>query len=152
MHKNYKIFISLLIVSCIMFALPMPVYAESPGSIEDIVHEELQYIFGPDADISFSLTPSNQYPYHIGIQHDDKWINVYIPDPMSMYEHDDFIELSELENRILETQSNIHIVYMCVLGLSCIVLIILVILLATRISFRKELEEKERKNKNWSNY
>ena len=149
MHKNYKIFISLLIVISIMFVLPMPVYAESQDSIEDIVHEELQYIFGPDADISFSLTQSNQYPYHIGIQYDGEWINVYIPDPMSMYEHDDFIELSELENQIMETQSNIYIVYMCMLGLSCMVLIILVILLATRISFRKELEEKERKFRSW---
>ena len=152
MHKNYKIIISLLIVICIMFVLPMPVYAESQDSIEDIVHEELQYIFGPDADISFSLTPSNQYPYHIGIQYDGEWINVYIPDPISMYEHDDFIELSELENQIIETQSNIHIVYLCMLGLSCMVLIILVILLATRISFRKELEERDTKNKKWLNY
>ena len=149
MHKNYKIIVSLLIVISIMFVLPMPVYAESQDSIEDIVHEELQYIFGPDADISFSLTQSNQYPYHIGIQYDGEWINVYIPDPMSMYEHDDFIELSELEKQIMETQSNIHIVHMCMLGLSCMVLIILVILLATRISFRKELEEKERKFRSW---
>ena len=150
MRKNYKIFISLLIVICIMFALPMPVYAENKEpSIDEIVEQELQYIFGQDADISFSLTKTNRCPYQIGIQHNGEWIDVYIPDPVSMYQADDFLNLGDMEERVIKMESNIQIAYFCIFCLIIVLLFVLGVLLATRINFRRELDERDRKTKVW---
>ena len=150
MHKNYKIFISLLIVICIMFALPMQVYAENQEpSIDEVVEQELQYIFGQDADISFSLTKTNRCPYQIGIQHNGEWIDVYIPDPVSMYEADDFLNLGDMEERVVKMESNIRIAYFCIFCLIIVLLFVLGVLLATRINFRRELDERDRKTKSW---
>ena len=150
MRKNYKTFISLLIVTILMFMFPMQVYAENQSpSIDDVVEQELQYIFGQDADISFSLTKTNRCPYQIGIQYNGEWIDVYIPDPVSMYDADDFLNLGEMEERVVKIESNIQIAYFCIFCLIIVLLFVLGVLLATRINFRRELEERDRKTKVW---
>ena len=150
MRKNYKAFISLLIVTILMLILPMQVYAENQEpSIDEIVDQELQYIFGPDADISFSLTKTNRCPYQIGIQHNGEWIDVYIPDPVSMYQADDFLNLGDMEERVIKMESNIQIAYFCIFCLIIVLLFVLGVLLATRINFRRELDERDRKTKSW---
>lgn len=150
MRKNYKAFISLLIITILMLMFPMQVYAENQSpSIDDVVEQELQYIFGQDADISFSLTKTNRCPYQIGIQHNGEWIDVYIPDPASMYQADDFLDLGDMETRVVEMESNIQIAYFCIFCLIIVLLFVLGVLLATRINFRRELDERDKKAKYW---
>lgn len=150
MRKNCKAFIALLIVTTLMLMFPMQVYAESePPSIYEIVEQELQYIFGQDADISFSLTKTNRCPYHIGIQHNGEWIDVYFTDPANMYQADDFLDLGDMEARVVEMESNIRIAYFCIFCLIIVLLFVLGVLLATRISFRRELDERDKKAKYW---
>ena len=150
MRKNYKAFISLFIVTILMLIIPMQVYAENQEPyIDEVVEQEFQYIFGQNADISFSLTKTNRCPYQIGIQHNGEWIDVYIPDPVSMQDADDFLNIGDMEERVIKMESNIQIAYFCIFGLTIVLLFVLGVLLATRINFRRELDERDRKTKSW---